>query len=226
MLIIKDFVLFLKDPSPKSQIEIKSPSSFIRLVWRSFLIILFFNLIVFLLISIPLKYFNLFPSQMDLNFSFYIILKISILLPIIEELIFRLPLRISKLNLAISSTLIFFLILNKFNTYLALLISIAIFIILILFINIKPNTYKWVEDFYSKHFLYIYYFQAFIFGFLHLTNYKLDFRYFYFFPLFIISYIISGCFFGYIRLKYTNGIFLCISTHIFINSIYCLLLYH
>ena len=224
MIDLRDFISFLKNPDFGKQFEIKSISSFFKLVWKSFLILFAISIITGLGISTPLKYFNLLPPQEEINFSLFNILKISLLLPIIEELIFRLPLRISKVNIATSSSLILFLIFNKLNIYVALSSSIVLFGFLFLRIKKESNILKRIDIFFTKYFSGFFYFQALVFGFLHLTNYRLDFKYFYLFPLFVINQIFTGCFFGYIRVRYTFGIYVCIVTNIVVNSIYCFVL--
>lgn len=224
MLSFKGFLLFLKNPYILDQIEIESCKAFFKLIWKSFLIILTIDIIVGLVISTPLRFFNLFPPQREINSSFLIILKISLLLPIIEELIFRLPLRISRLNMAISLSLIVFGCLSVINLYLAAALSIVPFIIIYFIIKKESLFFTKLNSLNSRYFLQIFYFQAILFGLLHLTNYKLEVQYFYLFPFFIISYILAGCFLGYLRIRYNFGIYLCITTHIVVNSIYCLVL--
>jgi hypothetical protein len=226
MKVLRDFILFSKNPSIEGPIEIKSTSFFLKLVWNSFYIILIINTINFLLILTPLKYFNLYPSQKDITFSLLFILKISLVLPIIEELIFRLPLKISKINLATPLCIILFLFLHKLSIYLAIFLPIVSFVILFFWLKQDSNLFCEVNFLHTKYFSYIFYIQALIFGFLHLTNFRLDFKYIYLFPFFIINHILVGCFFGYLRVRYNDGIILCISAHVVVNSINCLLLYH
>jgi hypothetical protein len=224
MIVFRDFILFLKRPDFGKQFEIKSFSSFVKIVWKSFLILFAVSIITGLVISTPLRYFSLLPSQRDTPFSLINIIKISLLLPIIEELIFRLPLRISKINIAISLSIILFVILNKIDIYVAIIFSIVLFVFLFLLIKEESNILERTDNFFTKYFYIFFYFQAFIFGFFHLTNYVLDFKYFYLFPLFVINQIFIGVFLGYIRVRYTYGIFVCIVTHMVVNSIYCLII--
>ena len=227
MFHFRDFIIFLKNPSPGNQFDIKSISSFLKLVWISFLIILAIDIITGIFISSPLRYFNLYPSLRSINPSPFYILKISLLLPIIEELVFRLPLQISKVNFATTLCIIIFLFLYKLgilNIYLAISLSIILFFFLYLGIKKEYNILNSLSIFFTKYFREVFYFQALIFGFLHLANYNVDFKYFYLFPLFLISYISSGCFWGYIRVRYSFGIYVCITSHIVVNSIYYIVL--
>ena len=225
MKVLKDFVTFLKRPSLENQIGENTIPLFITLIWRSFLIILLIDALVFFTISSPLKYFNLFPSQIEINLSFYSILKLSLLFPITEELIFRLPLLISRINLAISISLISFVLLIKLNIYLSISLSLSLLITILFVIKKESNIFYNLKYLSTRYFLIIFYSQAIIFGLLHLNNYRLDIHYFYLFPFYVTSQIIIGCFFGYLRVRYSFGIWLCIVTHVVINSVNCLLLF-
>jgi hypothetical protein len=185
------------------------------------------DIIAGILIVIPLRYFNLFPSLREFKFTSSNILRATLIFPIIEELIFRLPLRISKINLATSFSLIIFLVLNKWcfsNVYLALSFSVVLFLLLYIGIIGESSFLNRLTTFFTNHFWMFFYFQALVFGFLHLTNYIVDFRYFYLFPFIVISYISKGCLFGYLRVRFTYGIYLSIVSHMVINSIYCIVL--
>jgi hypothetical protein len=229
MIDFSDFIIFLKNPSLEKQFDIKSLSLFLRLVWKSFLILLASDLILGLVFCGPLIYFNLFPSVKGINFSLFNTLKISLFYPIVEELIFRLPLRSSKFNLVISFSILISLLIFKrlvSNFYLAISLSLILYFSLSLFF--RKDSFHLIKliNFFTLKFRLVFYFQALLFGFLHLTNYNIEIKYFYLFPLFIMNYIFSGCFWGYLRVRYANGIYLCIVSHILINSIYCVLFSH
>jgi hypothetical protein len=225
MTILKDFISFLFKPNFGTQLEIDSFFHFFKMILKSFLVILLINAIFYFGISLPLKYFDLFPSQKEVTYSISDIFKITLLIPIIEELIFRLPLKISKINIAVSLSLMVYLILNKSNIYLAVLISLLLFGFMLITIKKDSGFLIRADIFFTKYLYLVFYFQAFLYGFLHLTNYNLDSRFLYLYPLFIISYIFAGFYFGYIRIRYRYGIYLCIATHIIINSLYCLVFY-
>jgi hypothetical protein len=229
MIDFSDFIIFLKNPSLEKQFDIKSLSLFLRLVWKSFLILLASDLILGLVFCGPLIFFNLFPSVKGINFSLFNILKISLFYPIVEELIFRLPLRSSKFNLVISFSILISLLIFKrlvSNFYLAISLSLILYFSLSLFF--RKDSFQLIKliNFFTLKFRLVFYFQALLFGFLHLTNYNIEIKYFYLFPLFIMNYIFSGCFWGYLRVRYANGIYLCIVSHILINSIYCVMFSH
>jgi len=226
MFDFTDLISFLKNPEIGKQFEIKTFYSFLKLVLITFLILFFIDVIIGLGISTPMRYFKLIPSQKEVVYSPFNIFKISFLLPIIEELIFRLPLKISKTTIAIPLSIILFLFLYKLNLYIAISLPIILFVFLFLRIKEGSDFIKKAVIFFTKYFFILFYFQALIFGFLHLTNYRLDFNFFYLFPFFIVSYVLTGCLFGYIRVRYTFGIYVCIVSHIVINSTYCFVLSH
>lgn len=225
MVSIRDFILFLKQPGFREQHEILSISSFFKLIWKSFLILFVIDIVAGI-ISSPFRYFDLFPQQKVFNHSLSNILKISLLMPVIEEFIFRLSLKINKINLSVTLSCVLFLLINRLDIYLAVSLSIILFVFLLVLFNSEPALITKADSYLDRHLNLFFYSQAVIFGLLHLFNYNLDIHLFFLFPFFVVGQILTGCFLGYLRLKYTNGIFLCISTHIFINSIYCLLLYH
>ena len=223
MVVFRDFISFLKKPDLGKKFEIKSPIPFLKLVWKSFLIIFAIYIVVFLVISTPLDFFHLLPAKKIIIINLRSSIIAILIAPIIEELIFRLPLRFSKVNIITSFCLVIFLILNKLNFYLALSISIVLLGFLLLRINEGSDIIKRADNFFTRYFFWIFYFQVFLFGFLHLINFNLDFRYFYLFPFFIIGYILIGCYLGYIRVRYNLGIYICIVTHMVINGVYCLI---
>jgi hypothetical protein len=121
------------------------------------------------------------------------------------------------------------LVLNKWcftNIFIAFSFSLILFLLLYICIRGESSIHIRLTHFFTNHFWMVFYIQAMIFGFLHLTNYIIDFRYFYLFPLVVISYISKGCLFGYLRVRFTYGIYLSIAAHIVFNSIYCLIFSH
>lgn len=122
-----------------------------------------------------------------------------ILIPFIEELIFRLYLRYK-------------------NNYFA-----RFFIFLTLFTGVKNHDKieTWVTDFWTKRYLIIFYFSALLFGYVHLTNYDYSILIILLSPLVIAPQFVVGIFCGYLRVRHDlvtgyfmhaihNAIFLCI----------------
>lgn len=216
------FIHFLMMPSTRKENEGFLSYSFIKLIFVSFLIILFFDIIFGLLIILPLKYLSIFPAQKVFEINTINFFKITFILPIIEELVFRLPLKISKINVALSLGLfIFLLIFNLVNIYFSLSILVVTFFVIFFGLN-NNKIFDWIEKTLTKRFYILFYSQALIFGFLHLTNFNLNIKYFYLFPLIIVSPVFTGCFLGFIRIKFNYGIYICIVVHILSNLLYWL----
>lgn len=222
MIDIFDFFSFLKNPGLVRQSEIPSLYSFFNLVWKSFLVLIGFSVLSEFVISAPLKYFNLLPHPKVIEFSLLNVLILSLLSPIIEELVFRLPLRISRFNIAISLSLILFFSIFKLNIYVATFSSIVLFGVIYLRIKEGSDIKARITTYFTSNFFLIFYIQALLFGFIHLGNYDLNLSLSILFPIVVIRQIFTGCFFGYIRVKYTFGIYICIVTHIVVNSIFFL----
>lgn len=223
MAIIYDLAFFLKKPILSDEVKIKSLISGLILILKTFLIILLMNLVVSSLVVTPLKLLNLFPANKGLILNTHSILKVIILSPILEELLFRLPIKLSKQNLAISFCVLLFYLASRINPTAGVLLSIIVLIFLMTWIQKQNDFSEKITSFYKQYFHIFFYLQALIFGCLHLSNYNLDHHLFLIFPLFILNYIILGCIFGYIRIRYSFGLYLCMLTHIAINGLYCLI---
>ena len=229
MFVFKDFLIFLKTPGSSEQINMNSFPNFIKLVWKSICVLLIFDVVLGLLIILPLKLYSLYPSIKELELKQVNTLYIILVLPILEELLFRLPLRIS-INNILASLGIFIYILIRLcffhSRVIAIFFSLALVLGLHQIIKKESDTVNSILGILKNRFWILFYIQALLFGFLHLTNYNLDFKYLYLFPLVAFSYIIPGIFWGYLRVRYSSGIYLCIVSHITVNSIYCLLILH
>lgn len=223
MAIISDFAFFLKNPNIAEEVKLRSAISGLVLIFQTFLVILIMNLVVSLLIVTPLKLIHLFPQNKGFVFNTQNILKIIILAPILEEMLFRLPIKLSKTNLAISFCVLIYYLAARINPTVGILLSIVVLLFMMTWIQKEIEFSEKVIFFYKKYFHFIFYFQALVFGFLHLSNYNLDQHIFLLFPLFILNYILLGCILGYLRIRYSSGLYLCILTHMFINGFYCLI---
>lgn len=145
----------------------------------------------------------------------------TLYLPLIEEIIFRLYLKLNRLHLFISIEFFVFFFSSKilnFDTLpidnvllIKLSLMIAVFLILYLFRNIK------IKKISIKYFRYIYYTSAIIFGFAHLVNHDLILKNILFLPLLTLPQIVGGLITGYFRITY--GFFWSTLLHYFHNFI-------
>ncbi len=101
------------------------------------------------------------------------------MIPFIEELVFRLPLR------------------NRFNPLFRLITLFS----RIFGKQVHQDMKEAFESIYAKYFKIIFYSSALIFALLHITNYDMSFTLLLFMPLLILPQLLFGMFGGYIRLK-------------------------
>jgi len=219
---LKDLYLFLKRPSIGQVIEVGSSKLFFKLILLTVLYFYIFSIIGLLVVTTPLKLLHLVPEMKNLDYSTINILKIAILAPVYEELLFRLPLKVTFVNLLLFFTTLLYVLLHKHVDNIYLLLGSLLLFFIISYYTFR-NRVKFVSNikmFSKKYFAIIFYAQVFIFGFMHLFNFNLNYSYFYLFPFFVIPQLIMGIFHGYIRVKYKYGIFYGILIHIIINAIF------
>ena len=158
-------------------------------------------------------------SKLDMYSGVQKFLFSAFLIPIIEELTFRLKLIFSKRNFLIMFTGITYITLKitlQIDKYSSLFITITL--ALLLGFLLKNNTLKRVEKFWKINRLLIFYFLLFSFAILHATNYKLEASTLIYTPLLILPQLLAGFIYSYVRLN--SGIIMSISLHIFNNGLF------
>ncbi|HBV16301.1 CPBP family glutamic-type intramembrane protease [Chryseobacterium carnipullorum] len=226
-----DFFKFIYKPD-----IYKSSNSVLRKICESLFIYLF-SLLLGLCISFTIYYFIDTPERRDneVDFSFEFIFLSCLLLPLLEEIVFRLSFIYSRINLSLSVGGIAFSIANNLlkeqtlftieNFYVIRIIAsilISIFIGILFYFKIKRYT-NVLANFHQKKFKTIFYILTLLFALLHVTNFKLNFYSFLIFPLMILPQFIFGLAAGFIRIRY--GFPYCLFIHIFSNAIPTLFIY-
>ncbi|GGG47360.1 CPBP family glutamic-type intramembrane protease [Bizionia arctica] len=145
----------------------------------------------------------------------------AFLIPILEELTFRLNLKFSKRNflimfLGISYSV--FKIIFQLDWSNSLLITVIL--TLLLGLLLKNKILNRLEIFWKENRLIVFYFLLFSFVLLHSTNYDLEFSTLIYIPLLMLPHFFAGLVFSYARLK--SGIIMSISLHILNNGLYAL----
>ncbi len=161
---------------------------------------------VFIVVLSVLKVAGLFNADSNkLNLMlktmpFWTLIFVAVILaPFIEELIFRLYLR------------------YKYN-YMA---RFFIFLSLIAGVKNQDRFEVWASDFWNKRYLFIFYFSAILFGYVHLSNYPCSIPIIVLSPIIVAPQFVTGLFIGYLRVRHDlvtgylmhalhNVIFLCI----------------
>lgn len=141
--------------------------------------------------------------------------------PVVEELVFRLPLKVSRKNLlisAVSAYILFYLSHKSLASILSANEALKFFgFVLVSFGAIFSLKEHRLRSFLNSYFSIYFYTLIIIFGLLHVTNF-LDLipkNLIAFAPLFAFHQVIVGFFLGYIRLK--RGLIWCILLHFSLN---------
>ena len=145
----------------------------------------------------------------------------AFLIPILEELTFRLNLKFSKRNFLVmffGISYSVFKIIFQFDWSNSLLITVILTLLLGLFLNNK--ILNRLEVFWKENRLIVFYFLLFSFVLLHTTNYDLKFSTLIYVPLLMLPHFLAGLLFSYARFK--SGILMSISLHILNNGLFAL----
>lgn len=180
-------------------------------------VLYYFVLSVLLVSIIGLVIFTVFSVQnsviSDLSAGkplFRTFLIACLLLPVLEEAIFRLPLKYKPLNLAISIAVLYwgtvsYLILthvNKdFGLHQMLCLLSAILIGLLIFYIARKNSEN-LSKFWANNFKLIFYSSIVLFGLFHVQNLEIPAENIYYIPIIIVPWLIGGHITGFIRIKY------------------------
>jgi hypothetical protein len=153
------------------------------------------------------------------NFGPYSFVIIVLIGQLIEEIIFRLPLRLERIGIALAVTVVcyrlsvdsFFI----FEYWKWLAYGKIVFSILIFFSIIKFLAELWVEKI-KKRYSVFFYIMAITFALVHLSNFThFEDSVLGFYPLFILPQLLMGLCMGFVRVKY--GFFYGLLLHSLIN---------
>jgi len=213
--IIKEFVIFLKHPILKKSDALSFGKS-ISFIIKSIGFYVFFTLLYAAIIAILYFWIDLKVADFNSNSSNFF--KIVIMAPIIEELIFRLPLKNFFKNIFISLGLLTYILTKDYMSF-PMAISIGL---VVAFLPYSTKYSKVVEEkinsFVYNNYVYLFYFLAFSFGILHILNAEIltsDMHLSAF--VYVIHPLFSGLFFAFIRVKLKYGIIYSIVIHALTN---------
>ncbi len=184
-----------------------------KLTGRDFFKLLVLVYIIMLPSAFPIAIFHVFeilPGNITNSFeiSLQTFLYVIIVAPIMEELIFRLPLRISSFSFSISISILILVITKSLVCpiigYEFYLLAIPVTFLLNAFFSHKKSPFAKIKAFWGSHFKYIFYSFSIIFGLLHLFNFEEIFWWMIVFsPLITLPHIIMGLFLGFIRMNFS-----------------------
>lgn len=174
---LKDLFVFLKNPKDEQDIDQSKQKKLKRLF--SLLVI---DIPITVLLSMLINYFaklgwveienHQVKLLLDLAPVWLVFLLAVIIIPFIEEIIFRFFLRFRR------------------NYFLQIIISIF------------PKTKTPISGFWNKNYGYIFYLSAIAFALIHITNFGSNNPIFYLIPILVLPQFIIGLFIGYLRVHY------------------------
>ena len=183
---LNDLVVFLKNPIEK-QDNTKTIKDKIKIL----IVVLFIDFVVagiIMGIAAIIEHFGLINTEDHLLYGlleespvWLILLLTVIIVPFIEELVFRLPLRF-KYNYFLRFTLLLSYIAGKKN---------------------KIRLENCLKTLWNKYFRFTFYSIALVFGLVHLTNYDIAIAIIIFAPILICSQFVGGLLMGYLRVRYS-----------------------
>lgn len=204
------FITYLKSPRYIKTEHFKS-SYFFKFFIQAFVTLLLISIIpsiLKLIIEIP-------ENKIDIP-VFFLIIGMIILVPTIEEVLFRLWLKPLYINyLLLLAILVCVLVLSLLKKQFWFTGITSILIVALTFL-LKKKNFKSIQRFVLKYFKYLYFLSALIFGLVHLFNIDhFSIVTLVVSPILILPQFVSGLFLGYIRMKF--GIFYSILFHSLMN---------
>ncbi len=219
------FLKYVRNPISLESTEHFTLRIYFRIMGMGFLLVFITNLLVF-----GFNRFMVLPEYLNPRLDSPIIFLILVIIgPLIEEILFRLNLVVSRINFAIFITVLFTLLMKviffdrgDFYVYLGM---IPLFpLIYYVFLNTEYPV-QLIDLFVKSHFRYLFHILAITFGMFHLFNYQTVYWWMIlFFPIITGPYIAIGYVLGYTRMRYgfSNGWLI----HSSINFIYAFMTMH
>jgi hypothetical protein len=133
-----------------------------------------------------------------------------ILIPLLEESVFRLPLKFKPLYLGIAIAIMSWVFINKVNLiygdsesiiYRVLSFLTAIPLGMLSFYYAKKHS-EYLRIFWQNNFRFIFYASILLFGLSHVANLDIPSKNIYYMPIIILPWFIGGYITGFIRIKY------------------------
>lgn len=208
--LIFDLSKFLRTASYKREETFRGK---VNLSFKLFLLDFFSSLVlgIVFVVLIPYKE-SVNPltnhATYDYSYQLFLLIKLVVLVPIIEEACYRLHLKFSPLNLALSFSLVLYFILSLLTqtAYYSTqgnsvyIIGVCFLASVFLYFLLRSKS-DLVKQFYSKNLRIILYFSIFLFSFSHLANYHLTLRIALLSPILFLPQAISGVIYSYARLR-------------------------
>lgn len=218
--LLGNYLRFLRSPNlndPPVAVSMPTAAKSILRLYSVHLILLLVVLSLVSLIPNVQDSNNLLDSVEDLPI-WYLPFAAVVMAPLLEEVIFRLPLRAFWINLFIPAALISIGAIGAiFNPGFPLLLLLCVVLIAV-YTKDTGTRLSALQNFYNKYSRAIFYAIAVLFGAIHIANYDPDV--WQFLPLLVLPQVVIGLLLGFVRLRY--GLTWAIGLHALHNG--CLLL--
>lgn len=157
---------------------------------------------------------NLTKSNMAERFSPFVLILVAVLiLPVIEEICFRLSLKFKPIYFASSLGVLSYYVLTKaiFHTKISavddsflvrVLYSLGLAIVVYMIVQLSSPINKLLANFWQNHFPWIYYISCLSFAWIHFFNYEANLMNLLFLPLITLPQLMSGIISGYTRVTF------------------------
>jgi len=222
--ILQSVVTFFIHPKLESVGDVKKISKniyeklfdFIRIFTLQYMCTIFAGLLLFSVMQ-KLDYQSTDHAITDFileNSIFEILLFSSVIAPIIEELTFRAYLKPTRVNFAVSLSLIAIIAVKvllpipewlftstEFSGLLSYVVAIPVLTGCIAYLLKFLPYRKKLLALYHRYYIFVFYMSALLFGLVHITNFNNFKESWYLIPLFVLPQIFVGLFLGYIRAK-------------------------
>jgi len=210
--LFQDIVGFVKKPTNETAVD-KSTKFKIYDTIGLFVVKILFLIPISIFVGLIHDPENLTKTSMAERFSPLILLLVTVLiLPVVEEIAFRLSLKFKPIYLALTSGVFLYYILTKavfgtkisavdetFVTRLALSVGFALLLYPIL--NVKSISKKLIAV-WTNHFRSIYYVSCITFAWIHVFNYEMNLTNLLLLPLITLPQLMSGIISGYTRVAF------------------------
>ena len=221
---ILDFLSFLTAPRPdrsdRKHISIVNMVSLFALIFISNIVLLGMIVQVLGIEQLDHKLDDVLLEKGQ----FFIIMAAVVGAPLMEEFLFRYPLRYHKATFFLLSMSVIYIMIESFNLNIHVMLNliIVLFATGLLTLVVMDRAQEWWKKVYVRQFPFIFYYIVALFAFLHIYNFDVNTINWYYAPLMVVPQFILGIYLGYVRLR--NNIWSSILIHA-INNIIPMILF-
>lgn len=210
--LFKEILNFIKNPKNEKN-RTKSTKQKIYDTIGLLILKMLFLIPVVLFFAVVYDPENIQKGNMSERFTPMILLLVGVvILPFLEEALFRLSLKFKPIYLALTSSVFCYYILTKLvfhskfslvdeSFLMRIVISISLGLFFYPIINIKSFK-KSLSKFWTQHFRSIYYISCLVFAWMHYSKYELNWTNILLLPILTLPQLMSALIYGYIRVSY------------------------